>query len=134
MKRFIALLFSLSLLLCTSLSLSSCSTRLAGTYETSSASGALMSTSYTFDGKRVSKSVSLFSSSDSSWVSEITGKYDIDYKGPKTGYEITFIWDATGTYANKTEEERTETYPFKKTNTYIKIGDTKYVRSNSEGK
>ena len=92
-----------------------------------------MSTTYTFDGKRVAKSVSLFSGSTSSLGSEITGKYDIDYKGPKKGYEITFIWDATGTYANKTEGERTETYFFKKTNTYIQIGEAKYVKSTSEG-
>ena len=79
--------------------------------------------SYKFEGKRVYKTLSIFSSytefdTDSA---AITGKYDIDYEGVKTGYSITFTWDDSG---------ETETHTFKKMNTYILIDGVRYNKNS----
>ena len=117
MKRVLSLILTAALLLCILLSFTACDTRLKGTYSSQSAY-----MSYTFDGGRVSKTLSIFSSytdigSDSA---AITGKYDIDYEGAKEGYSITFTWDDSG---------KSETHTFKKMNGYILIDGVKYTRS-----
>ena len=126
MKRFVALILTLVTVLFT---FTSCSTRLKGTYKSNSSTGNILSVTYTFEGKRVSKTTSMLSYTDTAALPQATGKYDIDYKGAKDGYVITFTWDASGAYATKPEAERIETFKFKKTNTYIQIGDSKFVRS-----
>ena len=140
MKRIFCLFLTVCLIFCTLTSLSSCQTRLKGTYTSgggydysglgSSLGMGAMTTTYVFEGKRVSRTVSLVSGIN---TPQVTGTYDIDYKGAKIGYEITFVWDATGDYAGKPEEARTETHRFKKTNTYIKIDDEKYTKSTNNG-
>lgn len=117
MKRILSLFLVALLLLCMLFSFTACSTVLRGTYSSQSAF-----MTYTFDGGRVSKSLSFFSSytdigSDSA---AIMGKYDIDYEGAKEGYSITFTWDDSG---------KSETHTFKKMNGYILIDGVKYTRS-----
>ena len=130
-KRTLTLVLVFALVCTMVLSLASCSTRLSGSYTGSESENSIISTTYTFEKKTVtrSQSLSLSSGSSSSYGSAITGTYDIDYKGVKKGYEITFIWDDAGSYAGKSEAERTETYTFQKMTNYIKIGNTKYTRS-----
>lgn len=127
-RRTVLLVLAISMLLGVMLSLASCSTRLDGTYASSSSSNSLLTTTYVFEGKTVRKTQTLsYGSSDTtSIINDFTGKYKISYKGT-----ITFIWDDAGAYEGKTEEERTETYDFLKTNTYIRIG-TEYYSKQAE--
>lgn len=129
-KRIITLTLALTLVLAMTLSLASCSTKLSGAYTGNESESSIISTTYTFDGKNVtrSQSLSLSSGSTSSYGSAVTGTYDIDYKGVNKGYEITFVWDEAGSYKGKTEAERTEVFAFQKMTNYIKIGDVKYVK------
>ena len=116
MKRVLSLLLAAATLLLVLFSFTACSTILKGTYSSQSAY-----MSYTFDGGRVSKTLSIFSSyTDFGSDSAITGKYDIDYEGAKDGYSITFTWDDSG---------NSETHTFKKMNGYILIDGVKYTRS-----
>lgn len=134
-KKGITLLLTAALMLSLAASLSSCSTRLKGTYTlteenplTSALSYATECT-YVFEGKTVKYTEAMVNTQTEETVSlnaSYSGEYDISYRGPKTGYEITFIWNAEGKYAGKSEEERTETKYFKKMNTYIQIGDKYY--------
>ncbi len=117
----------LTLILTFVLSLASCSTRLSGTYTSSASETNYMTESFIFEDNSVKRTQSL-GSSGSFGGSEITGTYDISYAGVSEGYEITFVWDAVGSYVGKTEQERTETYFFKKTSNYIQIGDKKYEK------
>ncbi len=124
--RIVLVVLTLSMLACVMLSLVSCSTRLDGTYASSSSSSNMLTTTYVFEGKTVRKTQTLTYNESSSTMSDITGKYKISYSGT-----ITFIWDDAGTYAGKTEEERTETYEFLKTNTYIRIGTEYYSKQST---
>jgi hypothetical protein len=105
---------------------------LKGTFTTSEEDN-VMKTTYIFDGDRVTKSTTLTlgSTTTSGVASEVSGTFDISYKGWNDGYEITFVWDATGKNEGKTEEERTETHSFLKTSSYIKIGDQYLVRDTT---
>ncbi len=130
LKRITTLFLTAALLLSLVLSLASCSTKLRGTYSTAGSSN-ILTTTYVFDGDTVKKSQTFsYNGSSSAYGTELTGKYDIDYRGSKIGYEITFIWDEVGKYAGKSEEDRSETYSFKKTNTYIKIDDEYYQKES----
>ncbi len=127
LKRINTAVLTVCLLLSLVLSLASCSTRLRGTY--SNSSNNLLTTTYVFEGKTVKKSQTFtYNGSSSAYGNDLSGEYDISYRGSKDGYEITFIWEAVGKYAGKSEEERSETYSFKKTNSYIKIGDEYYQK------
>ncbi len=151
LKRIISLLLTVALAVTMLISLGSCSTRLSGTYSVTINESKTFT--YEFDGKTVKLTESLATTSDSStsslletlggysgseysifnslFNSEYTGEYDISRKR-KSGYEITFVWDATGKYEGKSEAERTETYAFDKlktkTGTYIKIGEYYYQK------
>ena len=138
LKRIAVFILAAVLFASLSLSLVSCSTRLSGTYETSSSTSStsssnMLKTTYVFDGKRVTKSQSItLSSSTTPYGETLTGTYDISYKGWNDGYEITFVWDAVGSYANKSEADRTETYSFEKTSTYIRIDGVGYTKVQTE--
>ncbi len=128
LKRTTSLMLAAVLLASMLFSLTSCNTRLKGEY---SMKQTYYTETYIFDGKNVTMCTE-YSSTISLPSVDISGKYDIDYKGAKEGYEIEFVWDAEGSYANKSEEERTEVYTFKKTNTYIQIGDKYYTKQSTE--
>ena len=131
-RKTVSIILAAVLVLTLAISLGSCSTSLKGTFTTSEDDN-VMKTSYIFDGDRVTKSqtLTLSSTTTSGVASEMSGTFDISYKGWNEGYEITFIWDATGKNEGKTEEERTETFSFLKTSSYIKIGDQYLVRDTT---
>ncbi len=144
LKKFTTAFLALSLIATLMLSLASCQTRLNGTYVMtnttdtgSSAIGSSISsqseTKFVFDGNTVKKTETLtYGETTMPLSEELTGTYDISYKGWNDGYEITIIWDDTSKkYAGKSEEERTEVFPFIKTSSYIKIGDNFYYKQQT---
>ena len=130
-RKTLSVVLAAVLVVTLALSLGSCSTSLKGTFTTSEDS--TMKTTYIFDGDRVTKSTTLTlgSTTTSGVASEVSGTFDISYKGWNDGYEITFVWDETEKNKGSTEEERTETLSFLKTSSYIKIGDQYLVRDTT---
>ena len=139
LKKLVTLLLVAVLMLSLAVSLASCSTRLKGTYVLTEENELLSALSYAteyryeFEGKTVKYTASTVNTRTEEAVSinaSYSGEYDISYKGPKKGYEITFVWNAEGKFATKSEEERTETHYFKKMNAYILIGDKRFDKAS----
>lgn len=143
LKKFTTAFLALSLIATLMLSLASCQTSLSGTYVMTSATDASSSalgtganqseTKFVFDGDKVTKTQTFkYGETTMPLGEELTGTYDISYEGWNDGYKITIIWDDTSKkYAGKSEEERTEVFPFIKTASYIKIGSDFYYKQQT---